>query len=158
MEGNSLGVLLDRLDAVFQQLFRRLHARLVRSLPEGLTGSQFFALKLIFMRGKMTVSEMAEEHGVSLSAVTAMVDRLHRLGYVERQRDKTDRRVVWLSLTPAGEDLVRSCLAARRAVLEGYLAKLPAEDVVSLVHTFEKLLRILEEEETEEKKGVRQGV
>lgn len=152
MEGSNLGVLLERLDAVFQQLFRRLHARLVRSLPEGLTGSQFFALKLIFMRGKMTVSEMAEEHGVSLSAVTAMVDRLHRLGYVERQRDEADRRVVWLSLTPQGEELVRSCLAARRAVLEHYLSRLPAQDVVALVGIFEKLLAIFAQEETEEKK------
>ncbi|WP_027717634.1 MarR family winged helix-turn-helix transcriptional regulator [Desulfovirgula thermocuniculi] len=152
MEGGNLGVLLERLDAVFQQLFRRLHARLVRSLPEGLTGSQFFALKLIFMRGRMTVSEMAEEHGVSLSAVTAMVDRLHRLGYVERQRDEADRRVVWLSLTPEGEELVRSCLASRRAVLEHYLSRLPAQDVVALVGIFEKLLAIFAQEETEEKK------
>lgn len=146
VSGDRLAAWIDRLEEVFQQLIRRLHAELDHQLVQGITGSQFFMLKRILRRGRMTVSEVAEEMGVSLSAITALVDRLHRAGFVNRRRDEEDRRVVWLEVTPAGEEVVRSCLAARRRVLEKYLRRLPEEDVEQLVRIYEKLLAVLNRE------------
>lgn len=50
----------------------------------------------------MTVTDLAREMGVSLSAVTAAAKRMNNLGLLQRFRDKTDRRVVWLELTAEG--------------------------------------------------------
>ena len=50
----------------------------------------------------MTVSKLAEHMGVGRSAMSIMVSRLERGGYVSRGRDGRDRRSVALKLTRAG--------------------------------------------------------
>ncbi|MDQ0285073.1 DNA-binding MarR family transcriptional regulator [Desulfofundulus luciae] len=146
MNNQKLSACLDRLEDVFNQVARRLHAELDHHLLEGLTGNQFWVLKRILRRGRMSVSEAAEDMGVSLSAITALVDRLHRAGFVQRRRDEGDRRVVWLELTPRGEEVVRSCVAAKRRVMERYWGQLPEEDLEQLVCILEKLLVITSRE------------
>ena len=49
--------------------------------------------------GRLTAGEIATETGLSSGAVTALLDRLERVGYVRRIRDPADRRRVWVELT-----------------------------------------------------------
>jgi DNA-binding MarR family transcriptional regulator len=44
--------------------------------------------------GPLTAGQMAEATGLSNSAVTALLDRLERQGFIERRRDLADRRRV----------------------------------------------------------------
>jgi DNA-binding MarR family transcriptional regulator len=48
---------------------------------------------------------LGDRLGLNSASVTALVDRLERMGHVERSRDTGDRRRVRLSLTPAAVDL-----------------------------------------------------
>ena len=41
-------------------------------------------------RGRMTAGELAQASGLSTGAVTGVLDRLERLGYVRRLRDTED--------------------------------------------------------------------
>ncbi len=143
----KLSACLDRLEQVVNHVSRRLHSKMDQQLVEGLTASQFGVLMCILRRGRVSVSEVAGNLGVSLSAITALVDRLCRAGYVRRRRDENDRRVVWLELTPRGRDVVHSCLNTRRRVMEKYLGQLPEEDLEQLLRIYEKLLSILERDE-----------
>jgi DNA-binding MarR family transcriptional regulator len=49
--------------------------------------------------GQLTAGEIARETGLTSGAVTAMLDRLERAGYVRRFRDTADRRKVLVELT-----------------------------------------------------------
>ncbi|MGQ9824898.1 MAG: MarR family winged helix-turn-helix transcriptional regulator [Desulfotomaculales bacterium] len=141
--------LMERLEEVAQQLVRRMHAKIeAEAEPRGITGSQFYVLKLIHRHGQMTVTAVAEEIGVSLSAVTALVDRLVRGGLVYRSRDEVDRRLVRLEITPQGKEVLASCLAGRKKLLEDYLGQLSVEDLEQLVQILEKLLTSLKQEGT----------
>jgi len=51
-------------------------------------------LDLIFMRGRVTAGELARATGLTSGAVTALIDRLERAGYVARVADRKDRRRV----------------------------------------------------------------
>ena len=51
--------------------------------------------------GRLTAGEIAVQTGLSSGAVTALLDRLERAGYVRRLRDTADRRRVWVELTEA---------------------------------------------------------
>jgi DNA-binding MarR family transcriptional regulator len=53
-------------------------------------------------QGRLTPSSLAAAADLSPATVTGMLDALVEAGLVERQRDETDRRVVWAVLTPAG--------------------------------------------------------
>lgn len=137
---------LRRIDRLMNLLVRRLHVELAQHLVTGITGSQFIILKKIQENGKMTVSEVANDLYVSLSAITAQIDRMFRTGLVSRTRDEGDRRVVWLELTPAGEEVCEACQASRLKVMGKYLKKLEETDLENLLKIYEKLLAIIEDE------------
>lgn len=58
--------------------------------------------------GSRTMTCLANELGISHSAVTQIADRLERAGLVERVPEADDRRVKILRLTPQGEGLMRA--------------------------------------------------
>lgn len=49
---------------------------------------------------KMTAGQLAEAAGLTTGAVTALLDRLERIGYVRRAHDAADRRRVLVEVTP----------------------------------------------------------
>ncbi len=72
-----------------------------------LTPNQMLALELVRSApdGRMKAGEIAERLGISLPAATALVDRLVGAGVVARSQGR-DRRVVWISVTDAGDRLL----------------------------------------------------
>ncbi|KOV89863.1 MarR family winged helix-turn-helix transcriptional regulator [Nocardia sp. NRRL S-836] len=50
--------------------------------------------------GPLTAGRIAELSGLSTGAVTGVIDRLERAGYVRRVRDPHDRRKVLVEVTP----------------------------------------------------------
>ena len=47
-------------------------------------------------KSPMTASQLAEETGLSTGAITGVVDRLEKAGYVSRKRDPKDRRLIYV--------------------------------------------------------------
>jgi DNA-binding MarR family transcriptional regulator len=82
----------------------------------GINHSDGRCLDILDQHGRMTAGALARESGLSTGAVTALLDRLERAGYVRRARDTVDRRRVMVELTdearrrageiwgPVGED------------------------------------------------------
>jgi DNA-binding MarR family transcriptional regulator len=58
----------------------------------GLNTSDLECLDLIYLRGHASAGELARATGLTSGAVTALIDRLERAGYLERIDDPTDRR------------------------------------------------------------------
>jgi len=68
----------------------------------GLTPSQLLVLREIDLRGSTTPSVVAQSVQFSQATITAIVDRLVALNFVERRRSETDRRQFHISLLPEG--------------------------------------------------------
>ncbi|BAF60968.1 transcriptional regulator [Pelotomaculum thermopropionicum SI] len=145
--GSSIEKYLSRLEEVFMGMVRRLHGELACQMVSGITGSQFFVLKKINSKGRMTVSAVADELGVSLSAITSLVDRLVKSGFVVRSRDEQDRRLVWLEATDKGRDILEKCVEGRRKVAAKYFGRIPESDIKKLIEIYEKILDVMREEE-----------
>jgi DNA-binding MarR family transcriptional regulator len=73
----------------------------------GLNITDHKALDILSSRGPMTAGQMAEITGLTTGAVTGVIDRLEKAGYVRRERDPNDRRKVIIQPNPekAGEEL-----------------------------------------------------
>lgn len=74
-----------------------------RMAAHGLTDSQWKPLWLIKSGIADTSFEMSRQLNMDAGAMTRMIDRVVAKGLVERVRSASDRRVVHLKLTPAGE-------------------------------------------------------
>ena len=70
----------------------------------GLTGPQYNVLRIL--RGhhdrSLSCQEIAGQMVSATPDITRLVDRLEAAGWVERRRTERDRRVVLISITPAG--------------------------------------------------------
>lgn len=78
--------------------------------------------------GSQTMSEVSENMQLSHGAATGLVDRLQRLGLVERNRSEVDRRVVSIRISDEGEQLVQRIHTRRREVLRKMLTRLTPEE------------------------------
>jgi DNA-binding MarR family transcriptional regulator len=58
-------------------------------------------VSIVQRRGGLTAGELATAAGLTSGAVTGVIDRLERAGYVRRARDPHDRRKVSVGVTPA---------------------------------------------------------
>jgi DNA-binding MarR family transcriptional regulator len=65
----------------------------------GVNRTDLRCLDLIDLRGQQTAGEISQVTGLTTGAVTAMLDRLERAGYIQRARDPGDRRRVLVELT-----------------------------------------------------------
>lgn len=67
----------------------------------GVNPTDLQCVSIIQRRDGLTAGELAAEAGLTSGAVTGVVDRLERTGYVRRVRDPADRRKVNVEVTPA---------------------------------------------------------
>ncbi|BFH15102.1 MarR family transcriptional regulator [Paenibacillus melissococcoides] len=137
MERMSLWV--DRYEQAMTVLARTLWHDMANVKELGLTIAQYSLLNVIERQGPGKVSMLAEQLGVTSSAVTVMIDRLVDSGLVDRFPDKSDRRVVLVSITEAGLQLLRQAQDRSRRTLTAYLSLLEEDDLEQLVHLSEKL-------------------
>jgi DNA-binding MarR family transcriptional regulator len=67
----------------------------------GLSSSDLECLDLALLSGGATAGEFAKATGLTTGAITGVIDRLERAGYVRREKDPTDRRKVIVRARPA---------------------------------------------------------
>jgi len=84
-------------------LARRLSAQLG---PFGLTMGQFGVLEALYHLGPMCQKALGEKLLRSGGNVTLVVENLARQGWVRRERQSDDRRLIRIHLTPKGRDLI----------------------------------------------------
>jgi DNA-binding MarR family transcriptional regulator len=77
----------------------------------GLSESDVDALEVLIDTGTATAGRLAELMGLTTGAVTRVIDRLERAGYVRRIPDPTDRRRVIVELIPEKMAVVEATMA-----------------------------------------------
>ncbi|MEV4757603.1 MarR family winged helix-turn-helix transcriptional regulator [Micromonospora sp. NPDC049559] len=109
--------------ANFRALIDQLHAELAdRGHPE-MRPAHGFAMQAIGRDGT-TATELGRRLGVSKQAAGKTVERLERLGYVERVDDAHDARRKLVRLTPRGIDALAQSAAIFDDLRAGWAARL----------------------------------
>jgi DNA-binding MarR family transcriptional regulator len=66
----------------------------------GISGSDLECMDFLNLEGRATAGRLAEVTGLTSGAITGVVDRLEKAGYVRRERDEVDRRKVFIVVVP----------------------------------------------------------
>jgi DNA-binding MarR family transcriptional regulator len=67
---------------------------------------QFFLLTYLSSEEYLTMSDIAKKMGHSTAAATGLVDRLEKIGYVDRVHAADDRRKIMVRINQKGTELV----------------------------------------------------
>ena len=108
------------------------------------TPGQLTLLRILVERGRCTMQELAEQLAVTPSTVTAMVKRLLAQGYIERERDNTDWRCVWVKSTETGQKVTTLFFNAHMSVLQQRLESLSEEEMARIRDVLPVLKHLLE--------------
>ena len=123
-------------------------ARGVRRESAGgdVTQSMLSALASVDRRGPITLGDLAAVERVRPPSMTKIVARLEESGFVARQVDGADRRVVRVRVTSAGHRFVEDARRRGSAYIAARLQTLPAEDRAVVEAALPVLERLLEED------------
>jgi DNA-binding MarR family transcriptional regulator len=134
----------NRLRPVLLQLVRELRREVH---PLGITGGQVSLLVQIKRRPGIGVRDLAGLERVSPAAISGAVDRLERAGLIERRRDAADRRRQGLTVSAAGDRVLRAVKRRRTAWLASKLERLSPEELEAVGAAIEPLTFLLEDVE-----------
>lgn len=133
---------LEKLDQVKTSLFelkRTLLEDKINEQPYNLTITKFLILKFIGVSSKRMVAEISSNLKLTSGATTILLNQLEDDALVQRVRDQKDRRIVWISLTEAGETLVNYVIEQRNLFWQDMLFALTPEEQDEYLRMLEKM-------------------
>jgi len=128
------------MPAFFREFMRNQPAQLRKT---GITPPQFMILNVLNRTGESRMTDLAHALGVSTAAVTGIVDRLVRDGFLVRKSDPKDRRIVKVDLTPKAARMVKEAAEHRKRLtmkIFGMISQREREEYLKiLMHVKEHL-------------------
>lgn len=106
---------------------------------ENISFAQFFLLSYLATSKELTMTDIARKMGHSTAAATGLVDRLEKLGYMERTHAVEDRRKVLVRVTSKGLDLVSRLRDELQTQIADAMDETAAPDALSFMSSYRTL-------------------
>lgn len=129
MSHTALNEFADRIHEIMPVLLREFTKRHRDELYTGkITLPQFFILNFLSRQGKSKMTDLAHFMDVTTAAMTGIVDRLVKSGYLTRVFDPNDRRIIKIRLSAKGSGLVKKVYQHRRNTIMQIFGRISEEE------------------------------
>ncbi|MEK6568050.1 MAG: MarR family transcriptional regulator [Candidatus Omnitrophota bacterium] len=119
----------DDVSRMLSDVMRKFLRRQTKEVVQGnISLPQVFILDALKDKSSMRMGELAGHLSVSMAAVTGIADKLVKSGFVLRGSVLGDRRVVNISITAKGREVIRRHNRARHKAIMDMFGHLSAED------------------------------
>jgi DNA-binding MarR family transcriptional regulator len=136
---DSIGYLVKRTQHLMRDRIEAVFA------TQGISFQQWIVLMHLRDGLASTTAGLCQELRHDSGAMTRLIDQLDERGFIERQRQSTDRRVVNLALTSSGRKMVESLVPLTVDALNGALAGFTKADVQQLKSLLHRIITRLGE-------------
>lgn len=140
-EGSKI---LEQTDSLIRQVWQKYQEYLLPEESE-LSPHQVYFINFLQQRQSCTPSQIAQQFGITLGAVTGFVDRLEKLGLISRTRSVDDRRLVLIKLTDEGQQRLHGFARLRAERFDKLSEKLGIDTIKQLNHNLRLLKDYLAE-------------
>jgi len=124
---------------VWFKVSRDMRTHMDSQLAPTLTESQLNVIDFIMNHDQVKPSDLIDYVATTPAAITTLMDRMEKNGLIVRERDTTDRRIVWLKLTTKGREEGKRGLEIRKEFLEQYLSRISSHNQQLLVYLLGKV-------------------
>ncbi|MGE4126158.1 MAG: MarR family winged helix-turn-helix transcriptional regulator [Pusillimonas sp.] len=136
---SGIAYLIGRLDRMLSRKIRECVA------AHGLTAAQYTALSVFRAYGHISNAQLAERSLISPQSANEMVNVMVSKGWIARQSDAVQGRVIPIGLTEAGLALMAQCDQAVAGIEAEMLAELSDDEVNALQMRLKGLVRVMKE-------------
>jgi DNA-binding MarR family transcriptional regulator len=141
---------MDNLEEVLIEMLSKVYSRIIYNeekilkdmMGDTLSIKEFHTLEVIYnsMSSKTnTASNIAGKLGITLGTCTTNIDRLISKGLVNKVKNDSDRRVVYIELTEKGVQLYLKHIALHKKLISKAISNLSMSEKVSLMNAVNKL-------------------
>jgi len=109
----------------------------------GITPPQGMVLGILSRENKLKITELSSKLSLSNSTISGIVDRLEKQGMVERVRSDTDRRVVYVQISPEFKEMHQSFHNRFEKNIENVMSKGTSEDLEKIFEGLSTLKKLL---------------
>ncbi len=110
----------------------------------GIGGASLWALAEVAESDNITVTRLAQKMSVHQSTASNLIDKLVTDGYLMRIKDINDRRIVHLSLTSRGKDVLKNAPLPHRGILPDALMRLNPDSLEQLNQYLNELIATMD--------------
>lgn len=121
-----------------------LHSRQLEA-GSHITAPQLICLRTVIAAGPLTATAISREMHVSPSTVVGILDRLEDKALIRRERGREDRRIVFVTATPAGHALAQQAPLPLQQALAAGLAALPEIEQATITLALERVVSLVEQ-------------
>jgi DNA-binding MarR family transcriptional regulator len=87
-----------------------------------------------------TMTDIAKSQMVTQGTLTVAVNRLVKKGFVWRNRDKEDKRVIRLELTPVAKEVLKIHDRFHESMIDSLLSEMHVDDDTNLMNSLQKIM------------------
>lgn len=114
------------------------------AMGHGITAPQLVCLGRVVESGGLSLKDLASQVHLSPSTMVGIVDRLEAKGLVQRERSRADRRLVLITATSAGRQMVSDAPSPLQDALATALDELPELERVAIALSLERVVDLME--------------
>lgn len=112
----------------------------------GLNTTDMECLRLLFLKGTASPTELARQTGLTSGATTAMLDRLEKAGLLERHPNPDDRRGTLITPAKSAAARAASWFESARNAQDELLSSYSESELEIIADVFERFVKLWDEE------------
>ncbi len=111
-------------------------------LPYDLNQQQFSIFYEIAKAGKIKQKDMVNRLTLEKAHVSKVVKKLQNMEVITSSSSEEDKRSAWLSPTPRGEEMLKSCMEMFKAFNSVWMADIGEEQLPAILNSLELLQKV----------------
>jgi len=131
--------IISLISKIREKVNRRIISEMAEHGIDGIVTSHGDIIYALINKPSMTMAEIAAKIDRDKSTVTALVDKLVRLGYVAKRRDTEDTRIIYVTLTDKGHELEPVFDDISREILEVFYFGISEKEKEELFQILNKI-------------------
>ncbi|MBU5483739.1 MarR family transcriptional regulator [Clostridium sp. MSJ-11] len=115
-------------------------------MDDEITTKQSVLLELVHKHGSLNISEIAEAMEITSSAVSQIVSKLEKEGYIKREINPSNRREIFVEIDTKGVEYFKRYEEVERSIINRFYSKLNWDEIVVLRKLSLKFKKVIEKE------------
>ncbi|OXM83928.1 MarR family transcriptional regulator [Paenibacillus rigui] len=131
--------IISLISKIREKVNRFIVAEMGKHGIDGIGTSHGDIIYALFKKPRLTMADISKSIRKDKSTVTALVDKLVRLGYVTKERDREDTRIVYVALTDKGSELKPIFESISKEMLDLFYLNISEKEKEELLHVLKKI-------------------
>ncbi|WP_223590231.1 MarR family winged helix-turn-helix transcriptional regulator [Neobacillus bataviensis] len=129
---------------ILMQTSKAIHERIKEEMAKNKLGiTEFSVLEVLYQKGKQTIQQIGTCILISSGSMTYVIDKLEQRGLLSRNACSDDRRVIHVTLTDDGNELMNVIMPKYHDFVNQMFESLDDDEAETLVQLLKKVRNIV---------------